>query len=59
MDVNPGYKYIGKVRGGVQGYMMNTKDFKSSNNFKIKNENDQIVSFNGQSFTFRISIKEI
>ena len=59
MDVDPGYKYIEKFRGGVQWYMMNTKDFISSINFKLKNENDNFVSFNGQSITFRPSIKEI
>ena len=59
MDVDPGYKYIEKFRGGVQWYMMNTKDFISSINFKLKNENDNFVSFNGQSITFRLSIKEI
>ena len=59
MDVDPGYKYIEKFRGGVQWYMMNTKDFFSSNNFKLKNENDDFVSFNGQSITFRLSIKEV
>ena len=59
MDVDPGYKYIEKFRGGVQWYMMNTKDFISSINFKLTNENDNFVSFNGQSITFRLSIKEI
>ena len=59
MDVDPGYKYIEKFRGGVQWYMMNTRDFISSINFKLKNENDNFVSFNGQSITFRLSIKEI
>ena len=59
MDVDPGYKYIEKFRGGVQWYMMNTNDFISSINFKLKNENDDFVSFNGQSITFRLSIKEI
>ena len=59
MDVDPGYKYIEKFRGGVQWYMMNTKDFISSINFKLKNENNDFVSFNGQSITFRLSIKEI
>ena len=59
MDVSPGYKYIHKFRGGVQFYMMESKDIISSICFKIKNENDQIVSFNGQSITFRLSIKEI
>ena len=59
MDVDPGNKYIEKFRGGVQWYMMNTKDFVSSINFKLKNENDNFVSFNGQSITFRLSIKEV
>ena len=59
MDVSPGYKYIHKFTGGVQSYMMESKDIISSICFKIKNENDQIVSFNGQSITFRLSIKEI
>ena len=48
MDVDPGYKYIEKIRGGVQWYMMESKDIISSICFKIKNENNQLVSFNGQ-----------
>ena len=59
MDVSPGYRYIEKFRGGVQWYMMESKDIISSICFKIKNENNQIVSFNGQSISFRLSIKEI
>ena len=59
MDVSPGYRYIKKFRGGVQWYMMESKDIISSVCFKIKNENNQIVSFNGQSISFRLSIKEI
>ena len=59
MDVDPGYKYIEKFRGGVQWYMMESKDIISSNCFKLENEYNQIVSFNGQSITFRLSIKEI
>ena len=59
MDVDPGYKYIEKFRGGVQWYMMESKDIISSICFKLKNEYNQIVSFNGQSITFRLSIKEI
>ena len=59
MDVDPGYQYIEKFRGGIQWYMMESKDIISSICFKLKNENDQIVSFNGQSITFRLSIKEI
>ena len=48
MDVSPGCKYIEKFRGGVQGYMMENKDFVSSTNFTLKNENSELVSFNGQ-----------
>ena len=59
MDVDPGHLYIQKFRGGVQWYMMDTKGFISSISFKLKNENNELVSFNGQSVTFRLSIKEI
>ena len=59
MDVDPGYKYIEKFRGGVQWYMMESKDIISSICFKLKKENGSLVSFNGQSITFRLSIKEI
>ena len=59
MDVYPVYKFIEKLRGGIQWYKMDTKDFISSINFKIKNENGELLSFNGQSITFRLSIKEV
>ena len=59
MDVDPGYKHFEKLRVGVQWYMMESKDVFSSICFKLRNENNQIVSFNGQSITFRLSIKEI
>ena len=59
MDVDPGYKYIERFHGGVQWYMMESKDIISSICFKLKNENGNLVSFNGQSITFRLSIKEI
>ena len=59
MDVDPGYKYIEKIRGGVKWYMMESKDIISSICFKLKNEHGNLVSFNGQSITFRLSIKEI
>ena len=36
MDVNPGYRYTEKFRGGVQWYMMENKDFVSSIGFKLK-----------------------
>ena len=59
MDVDPGYKYIEKFRGGIQWYMMDSKDIISSINFRLKNKNGYLVSFNGQSITFRLSIKKI
>ena len=59
MDINPGFKYVHKFRGGVKWYMVESKDIISSICFELKNENNQIVSFNCQSITFRLSIKEI
>ena len=59
MDVDPGYIYIEKYRGGVQWYMMESKDVISSICFKLQDEYNRRVSFNGQSITFRLSIKEI
>ena len=59
MDVDPGYKNYEKLRGGVQWYMMESKDIISSISFKFKKENIKLVSFNGQSITFRLSIKKI
>ena len=58
MDVDPGYKYIEKFRGGVQWYIMESKDNIPSIFFKLKNGNGTLVSFNGQSLTFSLSIKE-
>ena len=59
MDVDAGNKFIEKLCGGVQWYMMESKDNISSICFKLKNENVNLVSFNGQSITFRLSIKEL
>ena len=59
LDVDPGYKYIEKFYGGVQWFMMQSKDFISSISFKLKIENIEKVSFIGQSITFRLSIKEL
>ena len=59
MDVDPGYKHIGKIRGGLQWYMMESIDIISSVCFQLKNENIQLVSFNGQSKTFRLSFKKL
>ena len=59
MDVSPGYKYIEKFRGGIQRYMMVTKDFISSINLKLINGNGNLVSFNGETVPFRLSIKGV
>ena len=59
MAVDPRYKYIEKLRGGVQWYMVESNDSISSISFGRKIENNELVSFNGQSITFRLSIKEI
>ena len=59
MDVDPGDKYIEKFHGRVMWYMMESRDIISSICFKLKNENENLVSFDGQSITFRLSIKEI
>ena len=59
MNVNPRSKFVEKFSGGVTWHMMESKDIISSICFKLKNENNQIVSFIGQSITFQLSIKEI
>ena len=59
MTVDPGYKYVEKFAGGIRWYMMETKVFISSINLKLKNEYGDLVSFNGQSVTFKLSIKEV
>ena len=52
MDVDSGYKSIKKFRGRVQWCMMESKDNISSINFKLKIENSQLVSFDGQNIIF-------
>ena len=42
MDVDPGYKYKEKFRGGVQWYMMESKAFISSNCFELKRNKIEI-----------------
>ena len=58
MKVDPGFKY-GESFKGVQWHMMEIKDFISNISFKLKNENGNLVSFNGQTVTFRLSIEEV
>ena len=59
MTVDPGYKYAEKFAGGIRWYIMENKDFVSSISFKLENENNDLVSFNGQRITFRLSSKEV
>ena len=60
MSVSPEYEFINRYEGGVQWFMMESKDDISSICFKIKKEkNNELVSFNGQSISFTLSIKEI
>ena len=59
MDIRSGYNYVEKNRGDLQWYMTESKDIIPIDSFKLKNENNQIDSFNGQSIIFRLSIKEI
>ena len=59
MDFDPGYKNIEKFHGGVQWFMMESIDIISNICFNLKNENNQLVPFNGQSVTLGLSIKRI
>ena len=59
MDVDLGNKYIEKLRGGVQWYIMSSKDFSSKISFILKNESGELVSFNEQSITFRLRTKDV
>ena len=59
MTVDRGYRYVKKLSAAFSWYMMDSKDFISSISFKLKRENGHLVSFNDQSTTFRLSIKEV
>ena len=59
MDADPGYRYLEKFRGRIQWFMVESNDFISNINFKLKNGHNKLVSCNGQSITFRLSIEEV
>ena len=59
LSVLRGYKYICRFKGGIQWFMIESKDVFSCISFKLKNEDNKLVSFNGQSISFRLPIKEI
>ena len=58
-DVHPGYKDIKRIRGGVQWYMIESRDFISIISFKAEKEKGNFVSFNGQSIAFTLSMKQV
>ena len=59
MTVGPGYDIVKKFVLGISWYMMESNYFDSSISFILKNESIALVSFNGQSITFSLSIKEV
>ena len=59
MTVDPGYKYVENFSGGFTWFMMETKDVVPSISLNLKNEDNELVPFNGQSVTFKLSINEI
>ena len=59
MDVDPGPKKIENFYGGLSWYMIESENFFSIIVFKLENEKNNFVSSNGQTITFRLSIKKI
>ena len=59
MTVDSGYKFVETFAGVITWYMMESKDVISSVNFKLKNQSGNLVSSNGHSISFRLSIKEV
>ena len=58
MDVDPGYKYIDKFRGNVQWYMMQSRDNFSTICFKLKIENNQLISLTDKALLFDYPLKK-
>ena len=58
MDVDPGYKFMEKFTGGISWYTMESKDFVSSFNFKLENEENDLVSFLDKVFFFDYQLKK-
>ena len=50
MSVSPGYQYVCRIEGGIQWYMMDSKEIISSVFFKLKNENNELVSFKDNQY---------
>ena len=58
VTVDPGYKYPENTWGGIHCYILESKDCLQIISFKLENETGNLVPFNGQRVTFRLSIKE-
>ena len=58
MTVNLVYKNVKAFAGGITWYMMETRDVISSFSFKLKYESDELVIFEGQNISFRLSTNE-
>ena len=56
--IDPGFKNVERFSGGFGWYMMESNDNISCFCFKSITESNQLVSFNRQSISFRLSIKE-
>ena len=59
MNINPAFKNIEKFIEGVQWYMKSSNDFFSKISLELKNEHGELVSFNGRSVSFRLSIEKV
>ena len=58
LTVDPGYHYFEIFAGVISWYTMTTSDFISSICFTLKIENNELVLFNEQSITLRLSDKD-
>ena len=59
VEFDPCYKYMENFSRRAQWYMIENQDFISSISFELKIKSNQIVSSNGQSVTFWLSIMEV
>ena len=59
MTVDQVYFFKEDFSGGYTLYILEIKDFFSSNNFKLGNHSNQLVSFKGQNIPFKLSIKNL
>ena len=58
MDVDPGFKYIEKFRGGFHWYMLESKDFIGTLSFKLEKEKRNLVSLTEKVLSLDYHIKK-